>query len=93
MKKFILILIIILALGFVSCRSLPPIVLGPNNADDCPAACNRMEALDCPEGRPLADGTTCEQFCVATEEAGHSLNPQCIKTIIFCDEIRTKCGQ
>jgi len=91
MKK-ITILIVILMLA-VSCKTIPPMPIEPTGTSSCPAACAKMQWLGCPEGADFPDGTTCIQFCVETQEGGHSLNPQCLKTIETCEEIHTKCGQ
>jgi hypothetical protein len=43
----------------------------------CKDFCQHAQALKCPEGEPLPDGTTCTTFCIATEKAGHDLNTGC----------------
>jgi hypothetical protein len=47
--------------------------------------------LGCKEGEPLRDGTSCETFCINTQEAGHNLNIPCILQIQSCTEIQ-KCN-
>jgi len=89
-----LLIIIIVLMLVVSCKlTPPPMPIEPQGTSSCPAACDRMKQLFCPEGEDIPDGPTCVQFCVETQECGHSLNPQCLKTINTCEEIKTKCGQ
>ena len=64
----------------------------PEDTHRCTPACERLRALGCEEGEPLEDGTTCEAFCVETQESGHALNPTCIMQIDSCDEIEA-CGE
>jgi len=90
MNKLLLILI---TFGVLSCQVFPPIPIEPEGTSSCPAACENMSALGCPEGSDLEDGTTCLQFCIETQESGHALNPQCLKDVQTCEEIQTKCGQ
>ncbi len=77
----------------LACKSVPPMPIEPTGTSSCPAACDQMKKLGCPEGEDVPDGPSCIQFCVETQERGHSLNPQCLKTIDTCGEIKTKCGQ
>jgi hypothetical protein len=71
------------------CRNtpVPPVVIPPNDTDDCAAACVRLRSLHCEEGNPLADGTTCETFCVNTQRNGHVLRPSCVRNISACSEV------
>jgi len=90
-KLFILIMVVMLS--GVSCKTMPPIPIEPPGTSSCQNACDRLKMLSCPEGEDLPDGTTCTVFCIETQEKGHSLNPQCLKAIDTCEEIYTKCGQ
>ncbi len=66
----------------------------PHAASDtpmCPDACAHLRDLDCDEGKPLEDGTTCEAFCQSTQDSGHALRPSCVVKIKSCDEINTVC--
>jgi hypothetical protein len=54
----------------------------------CQAFCQHLRVLGCPEGAPLADGTSCETFCIDTQEAGHSLNIPCILQVQGCAELQ-----
>jgi len=65
----------------------PPTPVEPKDTADCPAACEKLRELGCPEGQPLEDGTTCEAFCKATQVKGHALRPSCVKKIWSCDQI------
>ena len=80
---------LVIVLLLLSCCTLDvvPIVVDPGDADLCPVACSRLRALGCPEGAPLADGTSCEKFCVDTTHNGMPLNPKCISEIQSCSEI------
>jgi len=91
MKKLFILIILLLVL--VSCRTIKPRPVIPFGTSDCPAACDKMKELKCPEGDDILGGPTCIEFCVKTQESGHSLKPYCLKTIKFCEEIQTKCGQ
>ena len=92
MKKLIILAVVVF---MVSCQTIPPqpVPIEPTGTSSCLAACDRMKQLSCPEGEDIPDGPSCVQFCVETQERGHSLNPQCLKTINTCEEIYTKCGQ
>jgi len=79
-----------LILALVGC--VPPVVVVPNRDVDCPAACQRLRELNCPEGDPLPDGTTCEKFCSDTQKAGHDLHPECIAKIGTCAD-QAKCSK
>ena len=89
------ILLVFLALapflgGCGSCPKDPTLILQPNDTAQCGAACAHLVTLGCPEGQPLGDGTSCEKFCVDTQQAGHALAPSCIVTIKACPEL-AKC--
>lgn len=70
-----------------------PTPIEPEDTDKCAAACQRLQELKCPEAEPLADGTTCVQFCEQTQRNGHALNPTCIATVKSCAEVNTKCNR
>lgn len=57
----------------------------------CHRACERLRILGCPEGQPLDDGTSCEDFCQEVEWQGHNLNTACIEDLQSCSAIE-KCG-
>ena len=88
LKMFALVMLSGMLLG-ASCRGIhpPPIAVEPNDTENCPAACENLRVLGCPEGEVLEDGTTCEKFCADTQEAGHGLNPTCIMTMKACSEL------
>lgn len=54
---------------------------------DCAAACERLEALDCPEAEPTPGGATCVQVCRNTENSPVTLNPACVVGINTCEQI------
>lgn len=82
-------LMALVTLVTLSCGHLkpPPVPIDPGDSEMCLAACSRMEALGCEEGKPLEDGTSCVKFCVETQAAGHALNPTCLSKINSCSEI------
>jgi hypothetical protein len=55
----------------------------------CEAFCRHLRALGCREGEPLASGTSCETFCVDTQEAGHDLRIACVLKIQSCGEVQS----
>lgn len=87
-------LILALVIAGCTCRNtpVPPVVIPPNDTDSCGAACVHLRQLHCPEGEPLPDGTTCEAFCVNTQQNGHALRPSCVQNITACSQINT-CNQ
>jgi hypothetical protein len=71
-----------------TCKPPPPQPVEPKDTADCPAACEKLRELGCPEGDPLEDGTTCEVFCKDTQESGHALRPSCVMGITDCSQLR-----
>ena len=53
----------------------------------CRNYCQHAEAMQCPEGAPLGDGTSCLKFCVDTNEAGHSMDFGCASRAANCEEL------
>lgn len=85
--------LLFLAIGLGSAcgpAELPPPRL-PTDTADCPAACAHLRALGCEEGQPLEDGSSCESFCEDTQNAGHALNPSCVKSIRRCEDLEPVC--
>jgi len=76
-----------------SCCDPVPDPVDPPDTQDCGAACSHLRDLGCEEGQPLEDGTTCEQFCVETQDSGHWLRPSCVINITTCSELETVCGE
>ena len=72
-----------------SCNNVrpPPIAIEPDDTHNCASACERLRQLECPEGNPLEDGTTCEKFCTDTQQSGHPLNPTCVMGMAACSEL------
>lgn len=64
-----------------------PAPVPPKDTADCPAACEKLRELGCPEGQPLEDGTTCEKFCKDTQDSGHALRPSCVVGITACSQL------
>jgi len=53
----------------------------------CKDFCQHAQDLNCPEGQPLANGASCETFCIDTEKAGHDLNLSCRIRAKSCTEL------
>jgi len=80
-------------LAGASCfRNNPDPVDPPVPSEGCAGACAHMLKLECPEGAPLEDGTTCETFCTNTEAAGHALDTECVMGVTSCEELHSVCG-
>jgi len=94
MKQVAICLLMILALSGVQCSWCQPVPdpVIPPDSDHCPTACSHLRDLGCEEGEPLADGTTCEAWCVETQDSGHWLNPTCAEGIVSCEEL-VFCGE
>ena len=92
--RFITLILLALPLYGGHCNKLTPVPVPvePTDTADCGAACQHLRDLGCEEGQPLEDGTTCEVFCVDTQQAGHALAPSCVVTITTCAELETKCS-
>jgi len=90
--KFMKMLALLIMAGMLvgsSCVNVrpPPVHIEPDDTPNCAAACKKLIELGCPEGQPLEDGTTCEQFCIDTQESGHPLNPTCVMGMTACSEL------
>jgi len=84
-----------LALLGLGCGSIPivhPTPVDPGDRWMCGDACEHLRTLGCEEGKPLQDGTSCEDFCETTQDSGHALRPSCVVTITKCAELDTKCS-
>jgi hypothetical protein len=79
-------LILALALLTSCCKHyVPPVTPITPKDDNCAGACSHLVDLGCPEGEPLEDGTSCTEFCEATQSSGHALRPTCIISLKSCD--------
>lgn len=72
---------------------VPPVIIEPDDTEQCAAACIHLRNLGCEEGQDLEDGTTCTKFCVDTQVSGHALSPSCVLTISSCEELEPKCAK
>jgi len=59
----------------------------PTDTPMCPDACAHLRELGCDEGKPLQDGTSCEDFCQSTQDSGHALTPSCVVNIKKCSDM------
>lgn len=92
MKKILLILPLLL----VGCPSVPkPTPHVPDDTPSCASACIKLDKdhLNCEEGKPLDDGTSCQKFCEDTQNSGHALRPSCILSVDVktCADIQKVC--
>lgn len=88
MKQVLFSLFLLILFSGSTCQQrFPPMPIEPLDTDQCPAACEHLRELGCPEGDDLPDGTTCEDFCVESQKNGFPLNPTCVKGISSCLEI------
>ena len=55
----------------------------------CEAFCQHLRTLGGKEGEPLKSGTSCETFCIDTQEAGHDLKIACVLKIQSCGEMQS----
>ena len=98
MNRSIVLFAILLTSNFLMGASCWPVVPKPDNTPDaavrgtCSTACANLRRLNCSEGQPLPDGTTCEAFCERTEKAGHSMNTSCVASVTSCSRLRSVCG-
>lgn len=81
----------LLTLLFMACGPKPTPHI-PDDTHMCADACENLRALGCQEGEQLEDGSSCESFCVETQDSGHALNPTCVSQIQACSEIES-CGE
>lgn len=85
---------LLLCVCAIACASAPkPDPVLPTDTGSCAAACEHLASLGCEEGKPLEDGTSCEKFCVDTQNSGHGLNPSCVVGIESCEELEAVCHQ
>jgi hypothetical protein len=92
-KRFSVIGWAVLLAGLSGCETLggkPPTPSASSIEQSCKDFCQHAQALKCPEGEPLPDGTSCATFCIATEKAGHDLNTRCRIEATDCAQL-TKC--
>lgn len=87
MKRLFIIALFIMAAVACNGWKPPPAPVPPKDTEDCPAACEKLRSLGCPEGEPLEDGTTCEVWCKQTQDSGHALRPSCVVTITDCKQL------
>jgi hypothetical protein len=77
----------------VGCCPTPAPHAGLGDVASCADACKHIgpQGLDCPEGLPLENGTSCQKFCEDTIGTGHALNPSCIVSVKTCSDIEKLC--
>ena len=89
------VLLVVGAIGGVSCttsESGKPSNGGAKGSvfqRPCEAFCQHLRTLGCKEGEPLKSGTSCETFCIDTQEAGHDLQIACVMKIRSCGEVQS----
>lgn len=80
------------AVVVVSCTPVHP--KAPQaTIDICEKACHNLgpSVLNCEEGKPLANGTSCVDFCIETYVKGHDLQANCAILAKSCDEFASGC--
>ena len=102
MKKLILLITLISCIiSCVSCGNRNPNIHTKQGIEYCDDMCKTMTDLKCTGyyediQMPLEDGgiqvLNCKQFCEYEMQNSVQLNPVCIKDIISCEEITTKCN-
>jgi hypothetical protein len=75
-------LAVLIALSLLAARCGPPDE--PDGDEGCPAACDRLAALGCPEGAPTSDGVSCVELCQG-EDMGAQYRLQCVVELDACD--------
>jgi len=91
MGRVVTLLALSLATLASQCGPPKPKPVEPDDTPNCAVACQHLLELGCEEGQPLEDGTTCTEFCEATQKAGHALNPTCVMTIERCVDLEPEC--
>lgn len=86
-QKLIILSLLALLAGCINQKDPYTWIITPQDSSFCKPACDRMKTLSCEEGLDFEDGTTCEQFCIESQNNGHNLNPECVSRISNCDEI------
>ena len=88
LKRFSVLCAVVL-LGALSGCSTGGTKPGPGPVGQtCKDFCQHAKDMKCPEGEPLANGASCETFCIDTEKAGHDLNLSCRIQAKSCTELR-----
>lgn len=91
MKRIVVLLSVVL-LGCPA-QGIPRVRPLPTDTASCRTACDHLETLDCDEGKPLENGTTCTKFCEDTQNSGHALNASCVANVKSCKEVETTCAR
>jgi len=68
----VMVLALVVAVCCTACSTSVPTPQGPYQAH-CAALCGQLQKLGCEGAQPLPDGTSCETFCIKTNEAGHPI--------------------
>jgi hypothetical protein len=98
MSRWISLVFVLVTGQFLVGASCWPVVPKPDHSPDaavrgtCSTACANLRRLNCAEGQPLPDGTTCEAFCERTEREGHAMNTSCVASVTSCSRLRSVCG-
>jgi hypothetical protein len=80
-----------------ACAEEPPAVMVLPNSDLCPAMCDHLADLKCPEAEAVYNNDlpgpvdvpneTCAIFCQEMQHKGVPMNPKCVLTVKSCDGI------
>jgi hypothetical protein len=69
---FVMVLTFVVAVCCTACSTPVPTPQGLYQAH-CALLCGQLQKLGCEGAQPLPDGTSCESFCIKTNEAGHPI--------------------
>jgi hypothetical protein len=90
--KFLALVFAVLVLSGCPSDVIKPKPVEPKDTASCADACGKLNKLGCEEGKPLEDGTSCEKFCVDSQQSGHALRPSCIvEKVQKCADIQPVC--
>jgi hypothetical protein len=73
-RDLAMVLALVVALCCAACPAPAPAPTpqGPYQ-EHCAVLCGQLKKLGCEGAQPLPDGTSCEIFCIKTNEAGHPI--------------------
>ena len=76
---------VLLTLTLVGCTAVDVPHRPPADPSGCPAACERLRELGCPEGDPTPEGAPCEAVCreVQASQLG-VIDTQCLIAAPSC---------
>ncbi len=71
---FVMVLTLVVAVCCTACSTSPPLPTPQESYQaHCVVLCGQLKKLGCEGAQPLPDGTSCETFCIKTNEEGHPI--------------------